>query len=631
MTAVEERRRSPDVDDRRRLAALRPSAMVAGHIAGLDGIRAVAVLVVIGFHLWPNRVRGGFLGVDVFFVISGFLITTLLLREGDRTGRIDLVGFWTRRARRLLPALLVVVGVSLVAAWAVSRDLLVGADRQTLGALTFSSNWLEISAGSDYFDATAPALFVTFWSLAVEEQFYLFWPIVLVGILAMTQGAVARVRVAVGLAVVSAALMAILFVPGENPTRVYYGTDTHLFGLMAGAAVAFAFAGDVGLFAQRRWLRLRRWVGFAALAVLLAMVVGVDSAGAFTYRGGLALASVMSALVVACLPGPPSALTWLTSRAPLAWVGERSYGIYLWHWPVILLVAAQRPATAPGSDPPWMTVALSLALTFGLAEISYRWIEMPIRRHGFGPAVAVIRGHAVAFGGASALVALAAVALATAPEKSQAQLAVERGEQAIAEQSAAAAAPAGDDTSRAVVTTTTVGPGPAWPAEQAVPPGDLMVGFGDSVLSGAAPAVYERFPGIVLDAEPIRQWRDAPGVVRAAADAGTLRPVVVLNFGTNAGLKSAESQQGLRAALDAIGPSRRVVLVNTVGVSDWVPATNATLAAISAEYPNTIVMDWHSTVEADPGLLHADRTHPNFDGIAVYAEQLARTIDELGP
>jgi hypothetical protein len=158
-----------------------------------------------------------------------------------------------------------------------------------------------------------------------------------------------------------------------------------------------------------------------------------------------------------------------------------------------------------------------------------------------------------------------------------------------------------------------------------------MVGFGDSVLSGAAPAIYERFPGIVLDAEPIRQWRDAPAVIQQALDAGTLRPVVVLNFGTNAGLQSAESQQALRSVLDTIGSSRRVVLVNTVGVSDWVPSTNAALAEISAEHPNTIVMDWHATVEADPGLLHADRTHANLDGIRVYAEQLARTIDQLGP
>lgn len=622
---------------RGRPAGVRPSAAVGGHIRGLDGVRAFAVLTVIVFHLWPNRLPGGFLGVDVFFVISGFLITTLLLREGTRAGRIDLPGFWLRRARRLLPALVVVVVASLVVAWMVSHDLLVNADRQTIGALTFSSNWLEVAAGSDYFAATSPALFVTFWSLAVEEQFYLFWPIILVGVLALAQGAVARVRTAVGLAAASAVLMAALVVPGGNPTRVYYGTDTHLFGLMIGAAVAFAFAGDVGVFAQRRWLRLRRWVGFVALLGLLLLSVRLQSDATFTYRGGLVLASILSAVVVASLPGPPTALTRLATLRPIAWVGERSYGIYLWHWPVILLVAAMLPATVPGSDPTLVAVVLSLGVTFVLAAASYRWIEMPIRRDGFRVAWRGIRGHAVALWCAVALVGLAALALATAPDKSEAQLAVERGERAIEEQNRAAGitptSEGEEGTTDATVAPTTPAPKlePAWPPELAVPPGTAMIGFGDSVLSGAAPAVYERFPGIVLDAVPIRQWKDAPGVVQQSVSAGTIRPVVVLSFGTNAGLESSESRQGLRSALDALGPARRVVLVNTIGVSDWVPSTNATLAAISADYPNTIVMDWHSTVAADPSLLHDDRTHPNFEGIRVYAEQLAQTIDQLGP
>jgi peptidoglycan/LPS O-acetylase OafA/YrhL len=615
-----------------------PADAVAGHIEGLDGVRAFAVIAVIVFHLWPNRVPGGFLGVDVFFVISGFLITTLLLREGDRTGRVDMLGFWRRRARRLLPALVIVVLVSVVAAWLVSRDLLVGIDRQTIGALTFSSNWLEISAGADYFDDTAPALFVTFWSLAVEEQFYLFWPVALIGILALARTAVSRVRVVLGLGVLSAVLMAVWFVPGSNPTRVYYGTDTHLFGLMLGAAVALAFAGGVGVLAQRRWLRLRRWIGFVALSGLVVMVLTVDSASAFTYRGGIVLAALLTAVVVASLPGPPSALTRLTCSRPLAWVGERSYGIYLWHWPVILIVTALLPAVAPGSDPTMATVLLSLGVTFTLAAASYHWIEMPIRRDGFGAAWAAIRGQRVAWASVGALVVLAGLAITSAPEKSEAQLAVERGERAIAAQSQAGAtdepsdaqAPAGAEADAAPETTSAPS-APAWPSEYSVPPGNLIIGFGDSVLSGAAPAVYERFPGVLLDAEPIRQWRDAPAVVRQALDAGTMRPAVVLAFGTNAGLESDESQQGLHAVLDALGPSRRVVLVNTVGVSDWVPSSNATLAAISAEHPNTIVADWHSVVAADPGLLHSDRTHPDMDGIKVYADLIAQSLQELGP
>jgi peptidoglycan/LPS O-acetylase OafA/YrhL/lysophospholipase L1-like esterase len=605
----------------------RASAAVAGHIDGLDGLRGFTVLAVVVFHLWPHRLPGGFLGVDVFFVISGFLITTLLVREGKRTGQVDLPAFWRRRARRLLPALLVVVPVSVLAAARIDDDLLVGIDRQAIGALTFSSNWLEIGAGANYFDATAPKLFATFWSLAVEEQFYLLWPLLLVGVVVGARTATNCIKVAGGLAVVSAVLMAVHYRPGANPTRAYYGTDSHLFGLMIGAVVAFAFAGDVGVVAQRRWGRLRLWVGFAAMALLVTMMLTVDGGSAFPYRGGIALASLLTAIMVAALPGRPSSFTSVHEWRPLAWVGERSYGIYLWHWPVIVLVAALRPQAAPGADTPLPTAVLALAITFGLAAASYRWIEMPIRRHGFGLLWDVSRDRRLVTAGVAVLVFLAGTAIATSPSKSDAQLAVEAGSQAIAAQQEVAPgdADAGADTDvRASLAL-------AWPDTLPVPPGDQIMGFGDSVLSGAAPAIYERFPGIVLDAEPNRQWRDAPAVVARALDAGTDRPVVVLNFGTNAGLASVGSRAGVETVLDTLGPDRRVVLVNTVGVSDWVPATNVTLAGLSAEHPNTIVADWHAVVAADPSLLYDDKTHPNMRGARAYADLLARTLDQLGP
>ncbi|MEO7449103.1 MAG: acyltransferase, partial [Humibacillus sp.] len=207
---------------------------------GLDGLRALAILSVLVYHLDAAWLPGGFLGVDVFFVVSGFLITTLLVREHHRTGRVSLSSFWLRRARRLLPALAVCVLTSVLIARVVNTDLLVQVGRQMLGALTFSTNWIEITAGSSYFDQTAPQLFMNFWSLAVEEQFYLVWPLVTIGLLTLAPRL--RVGAAVALGGGSALLMAALYVPDADATRVYYGTDTHLVGLMAGAALAFAWA-----------------------------------------------------------------------------------------------------------------------------------------------------------------------------------------------------------------------------------------------------------------------------------------------------------------------------------------------------------------------------------------------------
>lgn len=660
MTAATSTRTAPSA--RRRPARLRAwcaSDAVEGRIPGLDGLRAFAVIIVVAFHLWPERVPGGFIGVDVFFVISGFLITTLLIRERERTGRIDLPDFWRRRIRRLVPTLVVVVVATTVAARMLSSQLVVGIDRQVLGAFTFSSNWLEIRAGADYFNHSTPTIFGNLWSLAVEEQFYLVWPLVFALLAAVTRRWADRVRLVLGIAAVSAALMAVMLRSGTNPTRVYYGADTHVFGLMIGAGLAFAFAGDVGIVSQRRWLHLRRWSGFAAIVGLCVLAFALDSSSAFTYRGGLVVASLLSAVAVAALPGPPSSFVRCNSVRPLEWIGRRSYGIYLWHWPVIVMLTYRQPGGV-GAEPTLSTVASALALTAALAAATHRWVEEPIRRGGFAPLAAVVRRRPSARLAFACLVAVAAGVVVTAPHKSAAQLAVEAGQQAIADAEGASAGvptpmstsptttpPPPESAAPVTVAATTVPPttvppttAPPTPGEQlagwrtsgaALPPGELISGFGDSVLSGAAPAMYDRFPGIQLDAKPVRQWRAAPALVEWMESEGYLRPVVVFSFGANAGLQSDGQVEALERVLDIVGPSRRVVLVNTASASSWVGETNERLAAISAAHPNAIVADWHSVATARPDLLHDDRTHPNIAGIAVYADVVAQAIETLGP
>ena len=241
-----------------------PSAalLAASRFRGLDGLRALAVLLVMAFHLLPGPVPGGYLGVDVFFVISGFLITGLLLRERDATGRIHLGSFWGRRARRLLPALALLLLVCCAAALALGGDRLLDLGRQVLGAATFSSNWLSIGAGSSYFAESAPELFRNLWSLAVEEQFYLFWPFAVL-LIALIPRRSLRFWLLVTLAVASALAMALLYSPSVDPTRVYYGTDTHSFGLALGAALAVLTQSWPG--ARLSWSRAARfWVPLSA-------------------------------------------------------------------------------------------------------------------------------------------------------------------------------------------------------------------------------------------------------------------------------------------------------------------------------------------------------------------------------
>ncbi len=240
------------------------TTLTAPRYRGLDGLRAIAVTTVILFHLTPGGLPGGYLGVDVFFVISGFLITSLLLREHGDTGRLHLPGFWCRRARRLLPALALVVLASCAAAVAIGGDVLVGIGRQVLGAATFSYNWLAIANNASYFDDTVPELFRNLWSLAVEEQFYLVWPLVVAALLLLRRRTWMLLPVLL-LAAGSVATMTLL--PATDPTRLYYGTDTHSFGLAIGAALAIA--------AQLPWHRLLQRVlpvaGAVAIAGLLAL------------------------------------------------------------------------------------------------------------------------------------------------------------------------------------------------------------------------------------------------------------------------------------------------------------------------------------------------------------------------
>ncbi len=367
------------------LAPARPAGGT-GRLAGLDGLRALAIMAVLVFHLDPTWLPGGFLGVDIFFVVSGFLITTLLVRERVASGRIDLPGFWSRRARRLIPALLVCVPAAVLLARLSEGDLLVGIGRQVLGAATFTSNWLEIHAGTDYFAATSPQLLMNLWSLAVEEQFYLLWPLAVLGLLAVTRRPEAR----------------------------------------AGAALAFAYAAPHRAWTTSAWWAAhRRQVAVAALGTLLGLMALIGEDSALTFRGGILLACVATTALVLVVVERPGRLRAVLELPAARWVGARSYGIYLWHWPVFLVIGSDLPV-APGGTTYLLTRAWCVVVTFVIADLSYRFVETPVRRHGFAGTARLVTGRLRRVGprGARAVwsvalvlaVALVAVLL-TAPER----------------------------------------------------------------------------------------------------------------------------------------------------------------------------------------------------------------------
>jgi peptidoglycan/LPS O-acetylase OafA/YrhL/lysophospholipase L1-like esterase len=361
---------------------------------GLDGLRAIAVLAVIAFHEQFSWAPGGLLGVAVFFTLSGYLITDLLLSRWLATGRAQLGNFWLRRARRLLPALFVMLAI--VTAWVTLLDRarladLRGADA---AAATYWSNWYLIVQGQSYFSRFAPPQPLDhLWSLAVEEQFYLIWPwLLLAGLYFIRKrrnaGTIRWLSLpTLALAAGSAVLMWALYHPAVDPTRVYEGTDTRAFGLLIGAALAMVWSSGTAGRASRTSSRVLDFPAALGLGVIALMVWRVGQYSTFLYHGGLVVLSVATAAVVAAAACPGSLVGAALSWRPLRWVGVRSYGIYLWHYPVIVLTT---PANGTEDLP---RAAWQIAASVGLAALSWKFVEEPVRHGAIGRAWHRIRAR----------------------------------------------------------------------------------------------------------------------------------------------------------------------------------------------------------------------------------------------
>jgi peptidoglycan/LPS O-acetylase OafA/YrhL len=366
------------------------------YMPGLDGLRAVAVLAVIAFHEQFSWAPGGLLGVSLFFTLSGYLITDLLLGKWASAGRLHLGSFWARRARRLLPALFVMLVV--VTGWVtvLSRSHLANLRGAVAAAATYSSNWYLIIVNQSYFARfAAPQPLDHLWSLAVEEQFYLLWPwLLLIGLLWVRHRGPSGVRLlalpTLALAAASAIAMYVLYHPAVDPTRVYEGTDTRASGLLIGAALAMVWPSSRAARQRTATSRLLDGPAVAGLIVIALMIWRVGQYSPFLYQGGLIVLSVATAAVIAAVACPGSLVGAALGWRPLRWIGVRSYGIYLWHYPVIVLTT---PANATEDLP---RAALQVAATILLAALSWRYVEEPIRRGAIERAWRQVRARRLA-------------------------------------------------------------------------------------------------------------------------------------------------------------------------------------------------------------------------------------------
>lgn len=620
------------------------------HLSGLDGVRALAVAGVLLYHGDLPWLQGGFLGVDVFFVLSGFLITSLLVREIEQTGRLDIAGFYARRLRRLVPALLLLLLGAVIAAGFFVPDAAGRVRGDGLAALLYVSNWWLVFNQESYFEfISRPPLLQHLWSLAIEEQFYLLWPIAAYALI--------RVGGRAGLGVIALALSAASTVwmaylagtrgyPDVDPSRIYFGTDTHCMGLLLGAALASVWHPWHASKTPGRLVNVALTaLGAVALAGVAAAYVAVGERSPLLYRGGfLAVSLVVCGLIVAA-SHPGSAFGRLLGMQPLRWMGERSYGLYLWHWPIFVM-------TRPGLDVPVegaANLALRLVLTALVAELSYRFVEHPIRTGALGALASRWRlaagpsRRALAWRGVAAaipvlaVVTLAGTALAVMPASTSPAVApdvaaamgienggpmkvtIERSTARAPETSAVALAgsdPAPGGTSIASVPAPTTG--------AAMPVASLNTGgltaVGDSVLLGARFQLERSIRGAQTDAEVGRQAAAILQRTRELQTEQLLAPTVLLHLGTNGYVTESQLRRSLRELADR----HRVIVVNANAPRRWVPENNDMLARVVREYRNAVLVDWAAMSLEHPEFFASDHIHLSPSGQRAFVAEVIR-------
>ena len=565
------------------------------YMPGIDALRAGAVLGVFFYHADTGGwMPGGFLGVDVFFVISGYLITALLLSELRDAGHLDVLGFWNRRARRLLPAVGALVAITLVIAAIFISSEVAGLRGDALASLLYVNNWHLVLSEQSYFQEFArPSLFRHLWSLSVEEQFYLLWPL----LFAAGMTVFGRRRVLIGVIVgmlVSAALMWALFDPGSDPIRAYYGSDTRASGLLAGAALAFLWHPD-SLTAPLPE-RFPSWgldaIGVVALILVLRDFLGTHDFDPSLYHGGFLLLAVSTAVLVGVLAHPVAYLGKLLAQPPVLWLGKRSYSFYLWHWPVLAL-------TRPGIDVPLHGLgltALQLAVVLGLAHLSYTYVEQPLRRPGGMRKPDVVRLGRSALA-ASVIVVVFLVGwsgIVATGGTSQSRAASARVQGRATERSAT-------DRNR-------------------FPSGVLAVG--DSVMVGATSSLVARLgPQLTLNAAISRSAADVITILRRYRAAGDLPQKVIVQVGAN-GPISREERKELTRVLRGVP---RSYLVNVLVTRGWQDESNRALQEVAKALPNATLIDWHGAAEGRDNLTD-DGTHLTTAGQALYSSLIARAV-----
>ena len=574
-----------------------PGKVGVRHIASIDGLRAIAVTAVVLYHLGISWIPGGFLGVDLFFVISGYVITRLILDSINQSSALDLRAFYAARLRRIYPAFIfmVICTIIFIGVWAPEAIKRFLSDLPY--ALTGSINWLLVARHQDYFEAIGrPPLLQHTWSLAVELQFYLIWPIILLTVLKYF-GKKNIARIALLIAIISGVALFLVSLQldqanAQQVSHIYFGTDTHSLGLFLGSALAVSWIPqNLSADIEKRAQDVVDAIGVIGLLGLIASFLFIDESNASLYRIAFPLAGIFGCLVIISLVHPASRFAPLISSAPFKWVGQRSYGIYIWHW-VIFQV------TRPSVDLTGQSWALYLArvlLVLALADISLRWVEIPFRQ---GMVQNWLRG----------------MKYRSAKVKLRQQLSIVFSVIAVLAVTSSISVQAINKADQIAQTQVTQQEVEAASQEDLGSTTGLWV-TGDSVILGIRSKLESKEHISLINARVGRQAPELLAVMRVDQSSVPSSPVI-FNLGNN----NALNEQTVIDIFEVVKNQPQVIVVNTSVPRAWKDANNAIISKVASRYSNVRLVDWDRVSKDRPELFAPDGVHLSPTGSDVYVD-----------